>query len=114
MPPGRISRHLFTSGIINPADATERLLLTSRVPFRFQNLRDNIQLIVNQGDTLYNLASRFYAPFERPAGMWWVIADFQLQPIHDPTVRLVPGSSLVLPSLRTVQEEIFSEARRDL
>ena len=114
MPPGRLSRHLFTVGIINDSDPTERLFLTSRVPFRFVNRRDNIQHIVSEGDTPWNLASRFYAPFPRPAGLWWVINDFQPQPIHDPTELLIPGSFIVLPSLRTVSEEIFSEDRRDL
>jgi hypothetical protein len=48
----------------------------------------------------------------RPAGLWWVIADFQPDPVHDPTLSLEPGRVLVVPSIRTVQEEIFSETRR--
>lgn len=114
MPPKVNSRHLYTLGIMNPSDSTDRLFLTSRVPYRFVNLSDNISHKVDQGDTLHNIAARYYAPFERPAGLWWIVADFQPQPVHDPTVRLTPGSVVILPGLRTVQEEIFNEARRDL
>jgi hypothetical protein len=42
-----------------------------------------------------------------------VIADFQPDPIHDPTLELEPGRVLVIASLRTVLEEIFSESRRE-
>ena len=114
MPPRRNSRHLYTVGIMNPTDSQDRLFLTSRVPYRFSDLRDNISHTVDQGDTLHNIASRYYAPFTRPAGLWWVIADFQPRPVHDPTVRLTPGSVVIIPSLRTIQEEIFNEDRRNL
>ncbi len=41
-----------------------------------------------------------------------LIADFQPDPIHDPTLSLEVGRVLVVPSLRTVTEEVFSEKRR--
>ena len=109
MPPRRFSRHLFTIGI---RDSSERLLLTDRVPFRFISFSDNRQHLVREGDTLHNLASRFFKPINRPAGLWWVIADFQPTPIHDPTIILEPARLMVIPSLRTLTEEIFSEQRR--
>lgn len=81
-------------------------------PYRFRVFADNVEHVVREGDTLWTLAHRYYLGVERPAGLWWIIADFQPQPIHDPTLALVPGAVLVIPSLRTVQEEIFSERRR--
>jgi hypothetical protein len=42
-----------------------------------------------------------------------VIADFQADPIHDPTLSLALGRELAIPSVRTVVEEVFSESRRD-
>jgi hypothetical protein len=44
--------------------------------------------------------------------LWWVIADFQSDPIHDPTRKLKRGRVLIIPSERTLTEEIFSERRR--
>ena len=109
MPPRRFSRHTFTSAVL---DDEERLFLTDREPFRFRSLSDNRQHVVKDGETLFSLAGRYFAPLPRPAGLWWVIADFQPDPIHDPTVALDPGRVLVVPSMRTVIEEVFSEKRR--
>jgi hypothetical protein len=109
MPPRRFSRHTFTSAV---QDGAGRLVLTDREPFRFRSLPDNRQHVVKEGETLFSLAGRYFAPLNRPAGLWWVIADFQPDPIHDPTIVLEPGRVLVIPSVRTVLEEIFSERRR--
>ena len=109
MPPRRFSRYTFSAAIL---DEDERLLLTEREPFRFRPLPDHRQHGVTEGDTLFSLAGRSCAPLPRPAGLWWIIADFQPDPLHDPTLALEVGRVLVLPSLRTVTEEIFAERRR--
>ncbi len=114
MPPGKFSRFAYAFGRRDPDDAGQRTYLTDRVRFFFIPLADNIQHVVVDGDTLWNLASRFYAPIQRPGGLWWVIADFQPDPIHDPTIRLETGRLMIVPSLRTVTEQIFSSSRRDL
>ena len=109
MPPRRFSRYTFSSAIL---DDDERLLLTDREPFRFRALPDNRQHVVKEGDTLFSLAGRYFAPLPRPAGLWWIIADFQPDPVHDPTIALDVGRIVVVPSLRTVTEEVFAERRR--
>jgi hypothetical protein len=109
MPPRRFSRYTYTAAVL---DEEERLFLTDRDAFRYRALPDNRQHVVKEGDTLFSLAGRYFAPLSRPAGLWWVIADFQPDPIHDPTLSLEVGRVLVVPSLRTITEEIFSEKRR--
>lgn len=109
MPPQRFSRFSFTSAILDKEDVN--LILTVREPFRFQDFPDNRTHQVKEGDTLWSLADQFFQGFSRPAGLWWVIADFQPDPIFDPTRRLKRGRTLFIPSLRTVLEEIFSSAR---
>lgn len=125
MPPRRFSRHALTLGFSPdddddniacidtpwPGRSTE-LQLTEREPYRFRELPDNRLHKVREGDSLMTLASRYFDGMPRPAGLWWVIADFQPQPITDPTVRLRPGAFVVIPSIRTVQEDIFSTTRR--
>ncbi len=110
MPPRRYSRYTFCEAVL---DDNGCLFLTERQPYRYRALADNRQHVVNEGDTLFTLAGRYFAPLPRPAGLWWIIADFQLDPIHDPTLVLESGRVIVIPSLRTVTEEIFSEARRE-
>ena len=109
MPPRRYSRHSFTLGI---TDEDSRLYLTERAPFRFRPLVDTKQHRVTDGDTLWALSARHYRGLPRPAGLWWVIADFQPEPIVDPTLKLRAGEVLYIPSLRVVQEFVFSESRR--
>lgn len=109
MPPTANSRHVFCSAL---KDKAGRLFLSDRVPFRYQPLYDNQFHVVSQGETLFSLAALYYDGMERAAGYWWVIADFQPDPINDPTVELTPGRTLVIPSARALKEEVFNEARR--
>jgi len=69
---------------------------------------DEILHKVLLGDTLHNIASRYYNAFPDAADLWWIIADFQPEPINDPTVRLEPGSWIVVPAPDTVQSWLMS------
>ena len=109
MPPRRFSRYSFSAAVLDDAG---RLFLTEREPFRFRSFPDNRQHLVQQGDTVFSLAGRYFAPLPRPSGLWWVIADFQPEPIHDPTLALDLGRLLFIPSIRVITEEVFAEARR--
>ena len=110
MPPRRFSRFMFCAAYL---DEEERLVLTEREPFRFRAFPDNRQHIVAAGDTLFMLAGRHFAPLPRASGLWWVIADFQPDPIHDPTLGLELGRVMFVPSVRVLTEEVFSETRRE-
>jgi hypothetical protein len=110
MPPRRYSRYTFSEGIL---DQDGDLTLTEPVPFAYQDLSDNVTHVVQDGDTLFGLAGLYFDGLPRAAGLWWVIADFQPVPIDDPTIALTPGSTLFIPSLRTVQEQVFDERRRN-
>lgn len=109
MPPRINSRYTFTSAVTTEDD---ELVLYGEEPYRYRELADTRQHVVRQGETLFTLADRYFRGVERPAGLWWVIADFQPDPIHDPTLELTVGRVIAIPSLRTVQEEILSERRR--
>ena len=111
MPPQIWSRYEFCRGFEHPI--TGKQTLTERVPYRYQDLSDNVQHTVGLGDSLFNLAGRYFKGLtDRPCGLWWIIGDFQPTPIIDPTIRL--DGVIIIPSLRTIQEEIFNQRRRDL
>lgn len=80
--------------------------------FLYRQLEDTREHLVKQGDTLWTLAAKYFEGLPMPALLYWIIADFQPDPIHDPTVSLAPGRILYIPSLRTVTEQILSERRR--
>jgi len=103
------SRHTFCHGF---TDADGCAFLDDRDPFRYRDLADNATHIVKQGETIWSIAGQHFAPHDRAAGLWWAIADFQPNPIHDPTIALVAGSVLILPSLRTVLHDALGEQRR--
>jgi len=103
------SRHLFCQGIV---DADGKLYLTDREPFRYVARADNRFHTVQEGDTLFSLAFQYFQPRPRPDQFFWVLADFQPEPIVDVTLTLPKGSTIVIPSERCLVEEIFNESRR--
>lgn len=109
MPPQTNSRHMFVNGV---EDDDGRVHLTERVPYAYRVLPDNVTHTVARGDTLWTLAARYYPALSRPSGFWWVIADFQPDPIFDPTIILAEGRKLVIPSARTLLSRVLSETRR--
>ena len=109
MPPRVGSRHSFTFGVHDDAGV---LHLTEREPYRYKAHTDNRVHVVVQGDTLWDLAGRYFAPLPRACGFWWAIADYQPDPIVDPTLVLEPGRRLFIPSLRVLTDVILGEAGR--
>lgn len=96
MPPQAGSRY---AACIAVEDEEGRLVLREREPLSYRDLPDNRVHVVAQGDTLWQLAGRYFAPLPRACGYWWMIADFQPDPIVDPTLELDIGRVLYVPSM---------------
>lgn len=109
MAPRTGSRHSFTLGVL---DEQDRRFLSEREPYRFREHTDTRVHVVVQGDTLASLAGRYFAPLPRACGFWWVLADFQPDPIVDPTLELDLGRRIFVPILRVLTDVILSEQRR--
>lgn len=104
------SRYMFCQGL---KDAKGRLYLSDRVPYRYRPLADNRFHTVVAGDSLFTLAHLYFSPLPRASQFFWILADFQPDPIVDATLKLRPGAQIVVPSTRTIIEKIFNEARRE-
>jgi hypothetical protein len=109
MPPGINSRYLFCWGL---KDEEGRIGLSEREPFGYQDLDDNRYYPVAAGDTIFSIAERAFPSFDRACGLFWVIADFQPEPITDVTLALSVGAELVIPSEKTVKTRVCDERRR--
>lgn len=110
MGPRVLSRYLISTA---SRDDAGRMVLSDREPYRFANFPDNRTHTVVAGDTLFHVAGRYFAPLSRACGFWWVIADFQPDPIVDPTLELDVGRVLVIPSVRTLTDVILSRPSGD-
>jgi len=108
MPPSSISRQLYTQAHVDENGVT---YLADRVPFGYVELADTIKHRVRFGDSLWTLAARYYSGMPRPAGFWWVIADFQPVPIVDPTIALAEGTTVLVPSVRALRELVLDNGR---
>ena len=109
MAPRAGSRYSFSHGV---RDDAGRLFLTERDPYGYHPHTDNRTHVVVQGDTLWGLAGRYFAPLPRACGYWWAIADYQDPPIVDPTIELELGSVVLIPSLRILTDVILAESSR--
>ena len=92
--------------------ADGRMLLTERTPYGYVNLPDTRTHSVVSSDTLFSLAAKYFAPLPRACGFFWVIADFQPDPILDPTLALDIGQLIYIPSTRVLTDVILGESRR--
>lgn len=108
-PPTRFSRHRFSRGL---KDDAGRAYLTDRPVYGYRDLPDNIPHEVKEGDTLWGLAARYFAGVDGAALLYWAIADFQPEPISDPTLALVPGEVVIVPSVATLLTRILVESRK--
>ena len=109
MPPLAGSRYTFCQAF---QDDKGRWMLSDREPYRFHEHADTRIHVMAQGDTLFDLAGRYFSPLPRACGYWWAIADFQEPPIIDPSISLEVGRRLSIPSLRVLTDVILGEPRR--
>jgi hypothetical protein len=94
-------------------DARGRLLLSLRPRLEYDQEDEDIIHEVAPGDTLWTLAAQYFNGIPFAHTLWWAIADYQPDPIIDPTVRLEPGSLVVIPSPTLVQDALSGILEED-
>lgn len=106
------SRYSLCTGL---QDSAGRWFFSEREPYRYTTKHTDTRVhVVKDGDDLFGLAGAYFQHLPRGCGYWWAIADFQPVPIVDPTLALVPGTKLYIPSERVLTDVILGEARRRL
>lgn len=70
----------------------------------WQDLAGVLSHIVIEGETLWTIAAKYYGstPGSPGSELWWVLADFQPEPMNDPTISLSPGQTLLIPPKEAV------------
>ena len=88
-------------------DAQNRTYIGPRERFFFEDLEGNIPHTVRDGDDWHSLAYQYYGrALSGQVNLWWGIADFQPEPVLDPTLTLQPGTIILIPPLHVLQGEL--------
>lgn len=96
------SRYLLSDLVLSE---DQELYTSLRDRITYDDIEDVLAYSVKDGDTLHSVATKFYG--QDGATFWWAIADFQPDPINDPTVKLVSGQILFIPPLAEVHEVLL-------
>jgi nucleoid-associated protein YgaU len=94
-------------------DEDNRSILSLRSTLDFAAYPGSMVHITEEHDTLESIAERYYEGMGEAAMLWWAIADFQPEPILDPTLRLTPGTKLLIPSAAVVQSFLLGVTETD-
>jgi hypothetical protein len=87
--------------------------LPERIPFEDRD--DSILHISNGRERLWDLAQLYYGSEVRDAiDLWEVIAQFQPEPIQDPSIPLQAGLSVLIPSLEYIEDVAFGDSLSDV
>jgi hypothetical protein len=81
-------------------------------PVRYSPEPDHRFHVAAEGDTWWGLAHLYFYGIQRACGLWWALCDYQPEPVIDPTIAIVPGRTVVIPSERVLRTKLFTAARR--
>ena len=110
IPPSELSVFRFCQAYDAPNGVS---FLTDVAPFTYVEREDTIRHVVVGDQSLEEIASIHYQVYgEQAYELMRVIAAFQPDPIFDPTIPLEPGRTILVPSIRAIEEVIYSEDRR--
>jgi len=88
-------------------------IVVPRAFFRYKEIDDNIIHIAKDNESLWEIATQYYSDvLQNPSLHYWIIADYQPEPILDPTQTMVQGRTIYVPSIRTI-ETLINNPDRD-
>ena len=93
-------------------DSRAYLYTTEYEPYPYEDLPDNIEHEVVEGQTWDEIAHLYWAPIFQAGALWRYIADFQPTPVTDPFIKLKAGATVVVPSRNTLYTKILDPERR--
>ncbi len=86
--------------------------LDEREPFRFRDEPDNKFHTAVDGETWWGLAWQYFPSFLNSALLYFLLCEYQPEPIIDPTIRINAGTQIAIPSERVVRLYVFNRERR--
>ncbi|MEN6368466.1 MAG: hypothetical protein ABFD77_02070 [Thermotogota bacterium] len=86
--------------------------LDEREPFRYRDEPDNTFYTAKDGDTWWGLAWKFFSGFPNKALLYFLLCEFQPEPVVDPTIRIEAGRQIAIPSERIIRTKVYSKDNR--
>lgn len=105
------SRYFMTLGATRVSDGLNFLL--DREPLYFQPRSDNKRVVVQATDTWWSLAAAHLSSLPNAEQFFWVICDYQPNPIMDPTINPMPGTLVIIPDENFIMSTYFADSSRD-
>lgn len=93
-------------------DEDGTIFATDYEPFGFRPETDNRAYVARDGDTWAGVAFLSFPAIPRACGLWWALADYQPEPVVDPTLAIAAGRVVVIPSERVLRQLVFASERR--
>lgn len=93
-------------------DSKARLFTTEYEPYPYEDLPDNMEHTVMEGETWDDIANAYWSPIFQAGALWRFIADFQPTPVIDPFLKLQANTVVVVPSRNTLYTKILDLDRR--
>jgi len=104
------SRYRYCT-VLEKDDENRTKYFDEREPFRFVDETDNRIHLAVDGDTWWGLCHRYFPSIPRKAGLFWLLCEFQPEPVIDPTLCIKAGTRILIPSERLVRTKVFSKER---
>lgn len=92
-------------------DAEGNQYTTDAEPFLYDDLPDNIEHTVDDGQTWGDIAHLYWHPIPQAKSYWRYIIEFQPEPFTDPFVPPAPGAVVIVPSRNTLETKILQRGR---
>jgi hypothetical protein len=93
-------------------DSDGKLFIDEREPFRYREETDNRFHRARLGDTWWGLAHIYFQGIPRPCGLWWLLCEYQPDPVIDPTIVIPENKMVIIPSMRVLRMMVFTPERR--
>lgn len=110
MPMYEYSRYRYCT-VLTDSDGVTKYL-DEREPFRFRDESDNRFYVAKEGDTWWGIAWRFFPSFPNKSLLWWLICEYQPEPVVDPTIKIAAGTQIAVPSERLLRNYVFNRENR--
>lgn len=104
-----ISRYSIYRNSFEREDEDGYRYTTDAEIFLFEELPDNIEHVVEDGQSWGDIAYMYWKPIPQAKSYWRALAEFQPEPVTDPFIPPKAGTIVYVPSRLTFETKILKK-----